>query len=110
MTATIRLLRQLSRALERPMLERQLQGSTHVRFEFLKAWKGLGKHLLQPRTAVDFARFEPPNRSKASFDDRSNQLASAGEVAISRGACDARCGRYFRYGHHASILGEFHRA
>ena len=55
MAAAIRLLGELSRTLERPMLERQLQSRPHVRLELPEPRKGLGEHLLQPRPAVDLA-------------------------------------------------------
>jgi hypothetical protein len=50
--APVRLFREQAGALQRPMLERELRGRTHLRLEFLESRKGLHEQLMHTFTAV----------------------------------------------------------
>ncbi len=110
MAAPVWLLGELARSCERPVFERQLQRSTHVRLELLEARECLDEQLLQPRPAADRIGLEATHRSQASLDDRRDQLAAAREVAIRRGAPNAGSRRDLCHGDEAPVLCQLHRA
>jgi hypothetical protein len=88
---------------QRPLLQRQLRGSAQLRLEFLEARERLHEQLVHTRAAVGVVAGQGAHGAQRAVDDRGDQRAAAGEVAVGRRARDL--GPHRDLGHRRDVAG-----